>query len=127
MSSRDTTIPRAMTVTGVEAPERLFRRSHRNPSNNRRTGLIELDGQEQASLSTGDEPECDASYRVFSDQVVSEGKPVNIKTASVTSLTSEQLLICYKVAGSVVRVEKAVNTSVLKVLTASWEGVDNRL
>lgn len=83
--------------------------------------------QEQAPLPTEDELERDTYFHVFADQVVSEERPENIKSAPVATFNSETLLVRDAVASIPVHVEEAVNKLVLETLTANKKGVNNRL
>lgn len=69
----------------VKALERL-----KEPHQSREVGI---EAHEFASSSTADKPERTASFRVFLDQVISENRLANIKTTSVSLVTSRDLLI----------------------------------
>lgn len=66
-----------------------------------------------------DETECEASFHIFSDQVVLEERPTNIETTPVAPYTSEELLVRAAVTSIPLHAEEALSKLVLKTLTVT--------
>lgn len=125
MSSHDNRATRAIAAPGAEEPERLLRRSRHNVLNNRETGGVGTDAQEQSPLPTQCETKRDIPSLVISDQAGREERPTSTETVPVALRTSNQLLVRKAVTGIPVHIEASLSKLVLETLTSSLEGVDN--
>lgn len=127
MSYCNSVLPHAANVLGVEEPKRLFRRSFQSPSNNRQTGVMGVDAQEQVTIRTENKPEVDASFCVFAEQVYSKEAPTRTEDIPIPPRSSDELLVRGAVVSTPIHVKVALKTLVLGTATASRKGLYNHV
>lgn len=113
ISIRKTRIQRATTLSGVEDFKILLGWDFQASLNNRQPCLNKTDAKEQSPLPVRSEPDLEASFCTFSDQIVLKERSGNIETPFIANPTIKQLLVRDGTGCILVQVEEAAKNLVL--------------